>query len=55
MEQGGPRREEAVQEEAASEGAKCEAAAAVGCGSDVSLERTQEGCLVGAEGGPVWE
>lgn len=47
-EQGGPERGEAVQEEAASEGA------AAGCGTDVSLGRTQEGCPVGAEGGPVW-
>lgn len=51
-EQGGPERGEAVQEEAASEGGMCGAAAE--CGTDVSLGKTQEGCLVGAEAGPVW-
>lgn len=50
-EQGGPRREEAVQGEAVSEEVMCGAAEHE---TDGGLWRRQMGCLVGVEGGPVW-
>ena len=51
-EQGGPRREEAVQGEAVSEKVMCGAAAEHE--TDGGLWRRQMGCPVGVEGGPVW-
>lgn len=52
MEQGGPKREEAVQEEAVSEEVMCGLTAERG--KVVGLWRRQQGCLVEVEGSLAW-